>query len=69
MPTSSQSKLLRVLQEHAIRPVGGLTEIPVNVRVVAATNRSLPEEIKTGTVPPGSFLPSGSADYSPAAIT
>src|SRR5688572_18950972 len=38
MPVSSQAKLLRVLQEHAIRPVGGLTEIPVNVRVVAATN-------------------------------
>jgi transcriptional regulator with PAS, ATPase and Fis domain len=45
MATSSQSKLLRVLQEHAIRPVGGLTEIPVNVRVVAATNRNLPREI------------------------
>lgn len=48
MAASSQSKLLRVLQEHAIRPVGGLTEIPVNVRVVAATNRSLPEEIRRG---------------------
>jgi transcriptional regulator with PAS, ATPase and Fis domain len=48
MAASSQSKLLRVLQEHAIRPVGGLTEIPVNVRVVAATNRNLPEEIKRG---------------------
>ncbi len=45
---SSQSKLLRVLQEHAIRPVGGLMEIPVNVRVIAATNRNLPEEIKRG---------------------
>lgn len=48
MAASSQSKLLRVLQEHAIRPVGGLTETPVNVRVVAATNRNLPEEIKRG---------------------
>jgi two-component system nitrogen regulation response regulator NtrX len=48
MAAASQSKLLRVLQEHTIRPVGGLTEIPVNVRVVAATNRSLPEEIKRG---------------------
>lgn len=45
---SSQSKLLRVLQERAIRPVGGLAEIPVNVRVVAATNRNLSEEIKHG---------------------
>ena len=48
MPISSQAKLLRVLQEHAIRPVGGLTEIPVNVRVVAATNRNLPEDIRRG---------------------
>ena len=48
MAASSQSKLLRVLQERAIRPVGGLTEIPVNVRVVAATNRNLPEEIRRG---------------------
>ena len=45
---SSQAKLLRVLQEHAIRPVGGLSETPVNVRVVAATNRNLPEEIHRG---------------------
>jgi transcriptional regulator with PAS, ATPase and Fis domain len=48
MAMSSQAKLLRVLQEHTIRPVGGLTEIPVNVRVVAATNRNLPEEIGRG---------------------
>lgn len=48
MAISSQAKLLRVLQEHAIRPVGGLSEIPVNVRVVAATNRILPEEILRG---------------------
>src|SRR5439155_19231979 len=36
-----QSKLLRVLQEHAIRRVGGNDPIAVNVRVVAATNRDL----------------------------
>jgi transcriptional regulator with PAS, ATPase and Fis domain len=48
MAVSSQAKLLRVLQEHAIRPVGGLSEIPVNVRVVAATNRNLPYEIQLG---------------------
>jgi transcriptional regulator with PAS, ATPase and Fis domain len=48
MAVSSQAKLLRVLQEHAIRPVGGLMEIPINVRVVAATNRNLPKEIQLG---------------------
>jgi len=55
MAASSQSKLLRVLQEHAIRPVGGLTEIPVNVRVVAATNRNLAEEIQRGRFRPDLF--------------
>lgn len=48
MVISSQAKLLRALQEHAIRPVGGISEIPVNVRVVAATNRNLAEEIQRG---------------------
>ena len=48
MAMSCQAKLLRALQEHAIRRVGGLTEVPVNVRVVAATNRNLPEEIQRG---------------------
>lgn len=48
MAMSSQAKLLRALQEHAIRPVGGSTELPVNVRVVAATNRNLPQEIQRG---------------------
>jgi transcriptional regulator with PAS, ATPase and Fis domain len=55
MAASSQSKLLRVLQEHAIRRVGGLTEIPVNVRVVAATNKNLPQEIKRGRFRPDLF--------------
>jgi len=48
MAMSSQAKLLRVLQEHAIRPVGGLAETSVNARVVAATNRNLPQEIHGG---------------------
>jgi len=48
MAMASQAKLLRALQERAIRRVGGLKEIPVNVRVVAATNRNLPEEIQRG---------------------
>jgi transcriptional regulator with PAS, ATPase and Fis domain len=48
MSLPSQAKLLRVLQEHTIRPVGGVTEIPVDVRVVAATNRNLPQEVQRG---------------------
>ncbi len=43
-----QVKLLRVLQERRIRRVGGLEEHPVDVRVVAATNRDLREAIRTG---------------------
>ena len=41
MPLTLQAKLLRVLQEGAIRPVGALDERPVDVRVVSATHRSL----------------------------
>src|SRR5437870_612801 len=43
-----QVKLLRVLQEGAVRPVGGHTEIAVDVRVITATNRNLHKEISTG---------------------
>jgi two-component system, NtrC family, response regulator PilR len=45
MPLNVQASLLRVLQERVIRPVGGTGEKPVNVRVVATTNRDLGEEI------------------------
>jgi transcriptional regulator with PAS, ATPase and Fis domain len=48
MSTSCQVKLLRVLQESAVRPVGAHNEIPVDVRVVTATNRNLPQEIALG---------------------
>ncbi len=43
-----QVKLLRVLQERTIDPVGGMKSVPVNVRVVAATHRDLEAEIQAG---------------------
>ena len=46
MPLSLQAKLLRVLQEKIVTPLGSQQEIPVDVRVIATTNRSMMEEIK-----------------------
>ena len=43
-----QTNLLRVMEQRSIRPVGSNKEIPVDVRVVAATNRDLSEEVKKG---------------------
>ena len=48
MPMSMQTHLLRVLEEHTIRPVGSNREIPVDVRVITATNRDLEAEVKKG---------------------
>jgi two-component system NtrC family response regulator len=48
MPLPMQVHLLRVLEEHTIRPVGSNREVPVDVRVIAATNRDLSEEVKKG---------------------
>jgi PAS domain S-box-containing protein len=48
LPLELQAKLLRVLQEQTFIPVGGDEVISVNVRIVAATHRSLREEVKAG---------------------
>jgi len=48
MTPGLQSKLLRFLEEKTFKRVGGLADIRVDVRVIAATNRNLEEEVKTG---------------------
>ena len=48
LPATLQSKLLRVLQESEVRPIGGTKTYTVDVRVVAATNRSLEAAVRDG---------------------
>jgi DNA-binding NtrC family response regulator len=48
MPSGTQAKLLRVLEDSQVRRLGGKNEISVDVRIVAATNRNLDEALKKG---------------------
>lgn len=48
LPMDAQVKLLRVLEERKVTRIGGTKLIPVNVRIVAATNRDLEGEVKAG---------------------
>lgn len=48
LPMALQAKLLRVLEERRIRPVGSEQEIPVDVRMIVATNRHLASEVAAG---------------------
>jgi len=48
MPIETQGKILRVLQEQSFRRIGGDTEVEVDVRVIAATNRDLQQEMGAG---------------------
>lgn len=49
MPMSLQVKLLRVLQQREVIPVGATEAIPVDVRIIAATNRDLEESVRLGS--------------------
>jgi transcriptional regulator with PAS, ATPase and Fis domain len=48
MPVKLQSRLIRVLQERVVRRVGGEKNIPINARIISATNRDLYKEIENG---------------------
>ena len=48
LPSDMQVKLLRVLQERAVLPVGASKEVPIDVRVIAATHKNLEDEVKQG---------------------
>jgi len=49
LPVDLQAKLLRALQEKEIRPVGGTKAIPINVRILAATNKDLEQAVAQGS--------------------
>ncbi|MFM7341581.1 MAG: sigma 54-interacting transcriptional regulator, partial [Betaproteobacteria bacterium] len=48
LPLPMQSKLLRVIQERAVRALGSASEVPVNVRIVSATHKDLVQEVAAG---------------------
>src|SRR6201993_1463470 len=49
LPVDLQAKLLRAIQEKEIRPVGSVKQVPINVRILGATNRDLEQAVNEGT--------------------
>ena len=49
MPIDLQAKLLRVVQEGVVTPVGGVSEVPVDVRIISATHQNLEQLMQSGT--------------------
>jgi two-component system response regulator PilR (NtrC family) len=48
LPLSMQSKLLRAVQERSVRPLGTVSEVPANVRLLSATHKDLAAEVQAG---------------------
>ncbi|HET7499930.1 MAG TPA: sigma 54-interacting transcriptional regulator [Kofleriaceae bacterium] len=61
LPLAIQAKLLRALETRRITRIGGQGEHPINLRIVAATNRDLPEEVKAGRFRPDLLFRIGGA--------
>ena len=50
MAAETQSKLLRAVQERSVRPIGSIKEMPINVRLIASTNRNPEEAVRAGSL-------------------
>ena len=67
MPAPTQAKLLRVLEDHKVRRLGSKVETPVDVRVLAATNKEPEQAVAKGELAPGSLFPAERVSHSSAA--